>query len=378
MRRYLILTVALLLGTVLNVRAQVSKTVYVSGKEGFTDFVSLSKERQDMDISVKFSYDEQNNTLTVGLYSYRGIFVFEGNVRYSEVFFFSRLKPGNLPYDIAYNPKDKFIAARTFKNSIASPRGKYVFKRWIETDGLQRIPGECKMLNDHIEATFNVQDNRAVVSVTLRDVMLMDPAEKEGRYYLSFNKDLRSRYDIAILKDACFGKEEEIASAEESLRNITAAYDSLSVLHKSNTVSNQAYVKVFKDMKSILIKQFPKADADCDCDCLRISREKYNEMLDKINGMTMTYVAPVEKKPEAPKGINANLMISRARKIDKNVSRWLLSSDSVEKKDIVKNCIELIAAGKADINKYGVYTQAQKDARQMFLSAEAYFNKTCR
>lgn len=378
MRRYLILTTVLLLGTVLNLRAQVSRIVYITGKEGYTDYISLSRNRQDVDISVKFSYDEGKNTLTVGLYSYRGIFVFEENAKYSDVFFFGNFKPGNLSYDITYNPKDKFSATSAFKKSIPSPRGRYVFKRWIETEGLQRVSGESKMLNDHVEATFNILDNRSVVNVTLRDVILFDPAEKEGKYYFNFSKDIRCRYEVAILKDACFGHQEEIIAAEESLRNITAAHDSLSIMHKSNTATNPAYVKVFNDMKSILIQQFPKADTDSDCDCLRITREQYNQMLDKINAMTMTYVAPVVKKSDTPKGINADLMISRARKIDKNVSRWLLSNDSVEKKDIVKNCMELIAAGKADINKYGVYTQAQKDARQMFLSAEAYFNKTCR
>lgn len=377
MRRYLILTAALLLGTVPDMWAQVAKTVYVSGKEGFTDFISLSKERQDTDISVKFSYDEENKMLTVGLYSYRGLFVFEENTKYSDVFLFGKFKPAGLPYDITYNHRDKFMASGAFKKSIPSPRRSYVFKRWIETEGLQRVPDECKMLNDHVEGKFKILDNRIVVNVTLRDVMLMDPAAKEGKYYLSFDKDLRYRYDVAILKDACFGKQKEIAEAEESLKSITAAYDSLSVLHKANTVSNPAYVKIFKDMKTILIKQFAKADTDCDCESLRISREKYNEMLDKINGMTMTYAAPVEKTV-TPGGINANLMIARARKIDKNVSRWLLSKDSVEKKDILKNCKEQIAAGKDEINKYGARTQAQKDAVQMFLSAEAYFNKTCR
>lgn len=374
MRRYLIITVALLLGAALNVRAQVSKTVYVTGKNGFTDFVSLSKERPNMDISVKFSYDEQNNTLTVGLYSYRGLFVFEKDTKYSDVFCFGKFKPKKLRYDIVYNPKDKFYATRAFKKSIPSPRGRYVFKPWIETEGLQRVPDEYNMLNDYVEAKFNILNERVVVDITLRDVMLMDPAAKEYKYYLSFDKDLRCRYDIAILKDACFGKDEEIAAAGDSLKSITAAYDSLAALHKSNSSSDSAYVKMFKNMKDILIGRFAKADADCDCDCLRVSREKYNGMLDKINEMTMTYVS----RSEESGGIDASLMIARARNIDKNVSRWLLSDDSVEKKDIIKNCNGLIAACKADIEKFGVRTKTQKDAVQVFLSAEEYFNKTCR
>lgn len=357
------------------VSAQISKTVFLTSDKGYTDYISLSKERQDMDISAKFTFDEAKNTVTVSLISYRGIFVFNDNVRYSRIFSFGRMNPSKLPYDVAFEPKNRFFSSPSIRKALPSPYRKYMFHRWIEVEGLQPEPSECKMVNDHIEQTFTIVGSRSVVSITLRDIMLMDPAKKEGRYLFVMDKDVRSRYDIAILRNPCFGKEEEIVSSTEAMMSITAAYDSLSVLYGKCPKTAEG-MAAFDKIKQVLVKQFSKKNVETDCDCIRDNYTKYNETLNRINALKIN--VPKPQKPAAPAGINASGMLSRARKIDMSVSRWLVSNDAVEKADIVKKCKSIIAAGKEEIRTKGVRNQSQKDAEQAFLAAEAYFNRTCK
>lgn len=375
MRRHFAVVAFMVLALCQAVSAQVSKTVFLTAEKGYTDHISLSKERQDMDISARFTFDETKNTITVSLVSYRGMFVFNDNVRYSRIFSFGKMNPLKLPYEVAFEPKNKFFSTATLRKTLPSPYRKYMFRRWIEAEGLQPEPVECKMVNDHIEQTFTIVGGRSVVSVTLRDIMLMDPANKEGRYLFVMDKDVRCRYDIAILRNPCFGQEKEIVSSTEALMSITAAYDSLSVLYdKCPKTSDGA--AAFSNIQKVLVKQFSKKNAKTDCDCIRDNYTKYNETLDRINALKIN--VPKSQKPAAPSGINASGMLSRARKIDMSVSRWLVSNDAVEKADIVKKCKSIIAAGKEEIRAKGVRNQSQKDAEQAFLAAEAYFNRTCK
>ena len=59
--------------------AQVVKEIAVSQKESYTDHLSLKKDTRDMDLMVKFVFNEEANTLTVSLISYRCLFVFFGS-----------------------------------------------------------------------------------------------------------------------------------------------------------------------------------------------------------------------------------------------------------------------------------------------------------
>ncbi|MCQ2143856.1 MAG: hypothetical protein MJY56_07295 [Bacteroidales bacterium] len=362
--------------------AQLSSTVFVSGTEGYTDCISLSRDSKDMDVIVKFSFDEAANTLKLSLTSYRGMFVFYDNMRYSKAFKLGKLNPERLPYEVESPGKSTYHSTSVLRASLRKPVGKYVFHRWIEYDGLQAVPAGYRMVNDRIEQLFTINGRRAVVSITLRDIMLMDPAKKEGRYNFVFDKDMSKRYDVVILRDGCFGKEEDIAAASEALGTVSAAYDTLKTRFPGGIARTKESADVFEQMKTMLLTQFKKKDADNDCGCIMEDLTRYNAYIDSVSVMTVKVPAPtVVTKPKetttAPAGINADNMFARARKIDMAVSRWKVTTDALEKKDIEKSCRSIIAAGKEEIRVKGVYTQNQKNARDAFLSAESYFNRTC-
>ncbi|MBP5398332.1 MAG: hypothetical protein J6Y32_06905 [Bacteroidales bacterium] len=355
--------------------AQLSTTANVSGKEPFTDNLEMSKDMTGTDLIVKISFNEGANTLTVRLVSYRGLFVFRDDVYYGNVVSWCHLRPEKFPYQVSHDPKDSYYVTDAIRKAIKGPLGKQLFHRWVQCDGLQPVKTEYKMVNDVIEQTFDIQDKRSVVSLTLRDIFLMDPGKQEGKYSIVYWKDLNKKYDVAIMRDACFGKEEEINASKQALDGIKAAYDSLKVRYGSGVVQNRESYAIFTELKNGLMAQYQKRSSESLCDCIYENTENYNLYVDSLSRLQV-------KMPEAARqvvvrGVNAQSLLSIAQKIDISVSRWLASSNSKERKDIEKECRRLIRSGNDDIDSKGVYTQEQKDARTAFKQAEAYFNKTC-
>ena len=211
--------------------AQVVKEIAVSQKETYTDHLSLKKDTRDMDLMVKFVFNEDKNTLTVSLISYRRLFVFWDNTRYKGVFSGSgKLHIDKLPYIITSNPDDKFRLNKSYRKSLPKPRKQHIFKKWIEYEGLQPVDQERKMVNDFIEQTFDIQNKRTNVVVKLHDILLMDQTGQKGqskRYELSSGKDLNTDYQITIQRNPCFGTEEEQATANKSLTAVMSSYKNL-------------------------------------------------------------------------------------------------------------------------------------------------------
>ena len=189
-RIYIILFCFLL---VQSLGAQTVKDITVSQKESYTDHISMEEDTQDKDLMVKFVFDEAANTLTVSLISYRTIFVFREDVRYKPLIKGRTIRPDQLPYVVTFDPKEKYQISKLFKSTVPRPRKQYVFSRWIEYDGLQPAPQEYSMVNDYISQTFDILNKRSMVTVTLRDIMLMDDISKspaKKRYEIPYGRDL--------------------------------------------------------------------------------------------------------------------------------------------------------------------------------------------
>lgn len=93
--------------------------------------------------SGKINFDEPNNSLIVSLVSYRKLFVFQDNVRYSHVVRFNKLRPSKLPYVVKSDEKARYKMTRPLRKSI-KPKRKHIFKSWIKYEGLQPQPTEYK------------------------------------------------------------------------------------------------------------------------------------------------------------------------------------------------------------------------------------------
>ena len=365
---------------------QTVKAITVAQDEPYTDHIMLTNDVKDKDLMVKFVFNEDKNTLTVSLISYRRLFVFWDDTRYKGVFSGSgKLHVDKLPFIITSNPADRFRLSKSYRKSLPKPYKKHIFKKWIEYEGLQPVDKERNMVNDFIEQSFDIQNKRTNVVVRLRDLLLMDQTGKKGsssRYELSNGKDLDISYQITIQRNPCFGQDEELAAASKSLTAITTSYKNFKKKYSKGKVTSDESLKLFKEMKSVLTSQFTKNTDISACQDIQKVRNQYNMMVDSINNINVKIETPTEATTNimGAKGraMNTKVVLSNARQIDQIVARWLRSRDEVEREDLKKQCQGIIKDTNVIINTGSTQTAEERNAISIFRQAEKYFNKSCK
>ena len=358
------------------------RNITVSQEQPYADHISMESDATDKDIMVKFTFDEAANQLTVSLLSHRMIFVFWDNVRFKPMAKGRRLRPDQLPYVVTYDPTDKFKFSKLFKSSLPSPRKKFVFHRWIDYDGLQPEPQEYSMINDYISQTFNIPQKGNSAVIKLRDVMLMNDVSKHLNkriFEISFGVDLNTEYHITIQRNPCFGLDEEMQSATAALEGIQKSYKNLKSNFGKGVVSTPENKAVFDEVKGTLLKQYPKKDSESACPDLQQTITTYNTYVDSIAAMKCKIVNQDGGKGllAGASGVNNRMLLSKARQIDTAVSRWLISNDPVERRDIIQNVEVIIKNVNEAVSSQGVYTAEQRQALTVFREAERYFKNNC-
>jgi len=370
--------------------AQTVKTIGVGQDASYTDHVALQDDSRDMDLMVKFVFNEPENKLTVSLISYRSLFVFREDTRYKMAVKCRRLRPERLPYIAEAAPGAKFKLTKDFRRMVPKPRKKYVFKRWIEYEGLQPSPMEYKMVNDYIEQTFDVVGKRDFVTLTLRDIIVMEkqqrPSGKPDRYSLMFRRDLNTCYQIQLLRNPCFGLEDEIAAAAKARDAIAASYHSLKKLAGSGTVTSQASLQAFKDLKQTLVGQYEPMPLVSPCPDIQNARDEYNLYADSIRSFRCVLVEELPKytfddlSGDGGNGpvFDVKEILVNARRIDNLVSRWVVATDLMERHDLETQCEDIIGYTTKMIDSHGRRTPDQQKAVNLFRAAENYYKKTCK
>lgn len=367
---------------------QTAKAITISQEEPYTDNIMLTNDVKDKDLMVKFVFNEDKNTLTVSLISYRRLFVFWDDTRYKGTFSGSgKLHIDRLPYVITSNDGDRFRLSKSYRKSLPKPRKQHIFKKWIEYEGLQPVDKERNMVNDYIEQTFDIQNKRTNVVVRLRDILLMDQTGEKGkskRYELSNGKDLNTEYQITIQRNPCFGTEEEMAAVSKSLTGIMGSYKNFKKKYGKGRVGTEEALKLFKEMKSVLTTQFTKDTIVSQCPDIQKLRDQYNLIVDSINGidvkMESANILEASGAIMGAKGrvMNTKIILSNARQLDQNVARWLRSNDQVEREDLKMQCMGIIKDTNLIINSGGGQTAEERNAINIFRQAEKYFNKSCK
>lgn len=360
-------------------KAQTIKQIEVAGNEPYVDHVSLIPGDRDMDLLIKIAFDESNNSLTVSLISYRKLFVFQRDVRYSQVVRCFKLRPGKLPYVVESDEQARYKLTKPLRKSI-KPKRKHIFKQWISYEGLQPQPSDYKMVNDYIEQSFDILHRNNFVTVSLRDIIVMDEQSfsKKKKYDLFFQTDLNRTYEIILKRDPCFGKEEVLQIATKRLENIQSGFAEFKKvfarLSGSHIAGNE---KVYSDMKSLLLAQFPKVEDTDLCPAVQANIELYNSYVDSIQGMVLPVVSKIQRQEKALE-LSADYILTMAKRIDSSVSRWVISSDSVEKRDLETLCREIIQQIQSSVDQSTYMNESQRAAIRIFNSAQNYFYKICK
>lgn len=363
------------------IHAQTVRTISVGQGASYTDHLSLKEDVKDMDLMVKFVFNEEANNLTVTLISYRTLFVFWDNVHFKPLIKGRKLRPDQLPYVVEYNPKDKFKVSKLFKASIPKPTKEFFFNRWIDYEGLQPAPQDYKMVNDFISQTFDIQNKRDLVTIRLRDVFLMDKIEKKkyNLYNIPLGRDLNLEYKITIMRNPCFGLDDELASAKKALEGITTNYSTLSKRFGNRLVPTQETKTLLDGLKVTIQDQFPPKSVDSPCKDIQETWNKYNLYVDSIAALKCeieSVESTVAASSFSPDGLK--ILMAKSRQIDIIVSRWLMSKDPIECRDLISQGRRIIDEVNAMIGKRTGNTAEQQKAVATFRAAERYFNSTCK
>ena len=367
-------------------QAQTVKNITVSNTESYTDHLSLTSDSKDMDLMVKFVFNEEMNTLTVSVISYRTLFVFWDNTRYKSVIKHRKLYPDKLPYVASNNSSDHFSITKQFRTSLTRPHRKYIFKKWAEVEGIQPVDNDIKMVNDYIEQTYNIQGKRSSVTVSLHNLMLMDKVKQKGltrHYEITYGKDLNIKYQITIQRNPCFGLDEEISAANNALAAIQKNYVSFRKAYGNGRVSDEGSLKTFQDMQATLVAQFPKNTDSSACPDIQQAHDQYNLIADSIKSIKVALEvsssdALAAVGGEEGRALNAKFILANARMLDNTVARWLVSKDDMERDDLLEQCRNIIKDTSAMIGNGRVQTQEEQNAVALFRKAEQYFNKVCK
>ena len=378
MRRFLLSVAALLLALFWG-QAQTVRSIAVSDGESYTDHISLAEDSRDMDVMVKFIFDEKKNTLTVSVLSYRSLFVFREAVPYRGVVRCHRLHPDRLPYVAQAEEGSSFTLSKELRKSLPRPHRKYVFNRWVECDGLQSIPMEYKMVNDYIEQTFDILSKRTTVSVTLRDLYILEcKNKKSGSYEILKGKDLDTQYLIRIVRNPCLDLDKEIAAARQMADEAKQAFEGLRASYPGGTVPSQEALNLLIKTRQVLQTQFPPRKGGALCSDLRDATDRYNGYADSIATFTCKVVSPDEGVIAEARPLDVKMVYSQARQLDKSVARWLVSKDELERHDLVTQCEEIIEDMAPVLKRATVTTAEEKKALTVYRQAEEYFRKTCK
>lgn len=363
------------------------KPITVANGQPYTDHIALAKDATDKDIMVKFQFNEDANTLTVSVISYRTLFVFWEDTRYKNVVKRRWLHTDQLPYIATSEEGQRFRLSKTLNKQLPKPRKAYIFKKWMTYEGLQPQEKEIKMVNSFIEQVFDIQNKRDSVVVGLHDVMLLDLVKQKGvksEYSISIGNDLDTEYQVTIQRNPCFGLEKETETAQKALEAVTKSYKSLKRKYGKGTVSSAEIQKAFNELKATLTAQYQHNNDSSACPAIQDCIDQYNLVADSLAAMQVRVESPADIAASATAKVlggkgnenNGKLVLSNARQIDKKVARWLTSRDATERADIVQECRNIIKDTKLIIS---TLPQSEwSDNIKIFREAELYFNKTCR
>lgn len=381
--RLLIFTATFCL-TASTLQAQTTKKIAVSHKEPTVDQLSFGDGKEDMEVTVKFLFDEDSNTLTVTLTSPKSLFVFWADNRYKDVFSCNRwLRSDNFPYVVSSNTADSFRAGKKFRKSLKCPRRKHLFLRWIEVEGLKPAEKKLELLNDSIMQTFVIQDNTASgVTVRLRDIMIMEEVKCKGQgcqYEIVHGKDFNIKYRIALLRNPCLGLEDDLSAAESSLDAVRKCHVWFKGKYLSGKVNDETSFNDFNEIKQAFTEQFTKVKTSSPCPQIQQVREQYNLVVDSIQLINVTLdTVPFSAAESKGHALNAQNILSNARMLDRAVARWLASNDDIERADLKEQCRSIVEDTFVMIGSRRGFTAEEQHAVEIFRKAEQYYRKVCK
>lgn len=367
-------------------RAQTTKIITLSSETSYTEQLSLKNDDKDMDITVILDFNEEKNTLTVSINASKMIFVFWDDTPYKTTVHHRWLRPEKLTYVVSTHPQDRFRFVKEPRHKYFRPHKNYIFKTWAKAEGMQPVETEKKMVNEYLEQVYNINAKDTVVSIRLRDILLMTEGPQKGMrhdYNFIYGKDLNTKYQITLKRNPCFGQEEEIKIAQNNLDNIRKSYTIFHKKYGRGMVTSQEELNAFNDLRETLLAKYTKENSPSTCPDIQQARNHYNELIDSIQTITVTLQASATDALEVIGGaegyaINARSILANARLLDNTISQWLITRDDAERSDLDEQCSNIIKDTNVMIGNSSGHTPEEQNAIILFRKAVNYYKKTCK
>lgn len=403
MTRHLLLYALLtLLPLTLHAATPVVKNVVVAPDSMYEDVINLPFDDKGVDITVHMTFDEDANILTLAISGTRRLFVFEGDTYIRQAFrgkWFGRkrLYPERLRYPVLVQPKTRYLLSRQVRKSYRKPRSQHLFNRWIDYSRELKtiVPNTFPLAQDSIVRQFEVHPSATKASVTLRNILVVDPdggfaaipvaiGGKTAKYEFVADNDMALTYNLTLRRNPCFGMEAMTDSIRNAANQVEEAYQRLMKTSPKGNASSNAEVDVFNQHKQYLLSQYQPIALTTNCPELTAQIERYNHYVDSISTSDCQYESAADKMQEKVSklknkvGINAKVLLHAARNLDNITAKILSCKDPVQKHDLIAEGRGIVSSTSASIKQSNAVNAEQKSALLVYRRAEQYFEKTTR
>lgn len=374
-----------------------SKSVTVSTDSIYADELKFPVDEQGLDVAVSMDFNEEQNLLTMVLKSARPVIALKQDIVYRNVFHKVALgkrwlKEDKLPYGVLVKPNTKMYLSGKLYKTYAKKRKNHRFNPLLGKYSASLTPvltnaREENLMQDSVVLRFSVDPKSTKASVTLRNMMVLNDMGKpkgflffkpkgKNRYAITADKDMNLTYDINIQRNPCFGTGSLQDSLSNNLENVTRDYKLLVSACPTGTAADQGAVDVFEQHRNLLLSKYPRFTAKNPCPQVQSLMDRNNAMIDSISGAKCIYIAPkVDDEGQLLVGVNPQLLLDIAHKLDDDVAHILYSKDPVEIYDLTMTCKEVIRNTNNTIHNRGVINEDQRKALKIYRQSELYFRR---
>lgn len=380
------------------------KSAVIKADSAFNDKIDLPLDDQGQSLNVSIAFNEKDNILTLKVAGSRPMIGFLKNTEYKKVFkknifrfslkelitfrwgsWFRRdLQAEKLDYPVLVQPYQAYTIPGSVVKSFNKKRKDHLFNSWVTAEGADlkfadsdsvmfKAPGST-LVNDTLTRHFSIGTTATTGTITLRNILTVDPVEKKKlkMYKVAFDKDLRQVYNLTIQRDPCFYTAAETDSINALIPTIKSSYKNLKKGCPDGLAKSHEEVGVFNQHRQYLLAQFHTIEKQSDCPDLQAAYDGYNAYVDSIKTAECQYIEQL--KDDDTKGLNSQTLLNAARRLDTLVSQILLSDDPVEIRDLTSSGRSLIRNLNDQIEGLKPQNEEQEKALKAYRKAQTFFN----
>lgn len=347
----------------------------------------------EVPITLKFSFDEEANTVSVVAESTGNIFGLQAGARYRNLFKSGHIfRAGgrfigeNLDYDVQQDPNNKYRMGKPTRRTLGKgkKRKNHFFHRWAESDNMDMRTAKTELLGKQLVQVFSLSPEQKKANVFLRDIFTLNhkgiTPRKWKKIRFTLQHDLNLKYELNIEHNACFGKAEEVTAVQTKIQQLKGQLEKLVTEFPANTPLHAMAYETFINLRDSLISTYPLQIQQSECAELQKVTDQYNGLVNSLIKLRRELSVPAPTTVSGDllgiRSLDANALQFKARQLDELVGLWQLTTSKEERMNIRKQCQKIITdADKLTAGK-SVETQEQQHAVNTFRKALDYYRRT--